>query len=153
MSGMDDGESLQTLREIAASEANLPPALAGRVAGTTISEMRRDAQALAQDLGYAEAPEPPAPPARTPDGRFASGQRGHEDFNRMVRQAAGYVTADEPQQRPAGDVGIGRGGAATSRQRQSKTSMNDLIRGAAGARSVVAGDIAEQLAFERARDA
>jgi hypothetical protein len=66
---------------------------------------------------------------------------------------AGYpVSADTtPPERPTGDIGIGRGGGAVANSQRQQPSMNDLLRAAAGAKSMVAGDLAEQLAFERVR--
>jgi len=72
---MSDAESLELLREIAADEAGLPSQLAGRVSGSTIGELRKDARQLARDLGYTQ-PQP-----RTPTGQFAS-------FNDQLRAAA-----------------------------------------------------------------
>jgi hypothetical protein len=139
-----DAESYAVLQRAAADEVGLPAQFAHRVNGQSIAELRKDARQLALDLGYAE------PPARDERGRF---HRPNQRVNDSIRRAAGYPTStDEPEQPAIGSVGIGRGGGASPR-RVSAPDMNSLIRGAAGARSVVAGDIAEQLAFERARDA
>jgi hypothetical protein len=137
MRGMDDSESLQTLREVACAEANLPPTLASRVQGTDIGTMRRDALQLAQDLGYAE---PPAPPARDELGRFkgTTGQdarrHAHAVFNDAVRAGFGYPTGTEQSEPPVADLGVGKGAGATPMTRRQPT-MNDIIRSSAAVRS------------------
>jgi hypothetical protein len=124
-----DRESREALQAVAASEAGLPVGLSSRVAGTTISQMREDARRLALDTGYAEAAQPQA---RDRAGRFAS-TSGHQDFNNAIRQAFGHaVVADEPQQRPVGDLGVGVGGGARPRER-ARPTMNQIIRNAAAA--------------------
>jgi hypothetical protein len=130
MSVMDDSESLQTLREVAASEAGLPPSFSHRVRGTTISTMREDALRLAVDAGFAE---PPEPQARDQRGRF---QRPHQHVNDLIRAGFGYTTATEQSEPPVGDLGVGQGAAATPMTRRQPT-MNDIIRSAAAVRSGV----------------
>jgi hypothetical protein len=146
-----DSESLQTLREVACSEANLPSSFAHRVQGTDIGTMRRDARQLAQDLGFAP---PPQPPARTPDGRFAS-TSGHQNqrANNWIRSALGYSTSEQSEPPVVGDIGVGRGGGALPRESRQPVSMNDLIRGTANAPRDAAHMFAEQLASERVRGA
>jgi hypothetical protein len=134
------------LREIAASEAGLPPQLAGRVNGESIGEMRRDAQALALDLGYAE---PPEPQPRNERGQF---KRDNQRVNDAIRSAAGYPTSSERSEPPIGDIGVGRGGAALP-SRSQPPSMNDLIRATRGVETTAIRDLAEQLASERVRGA
>ena len=86
---MSDAETMTLLREIAASEAGLPPTLGSRISGSTIGELRADAAALASQLGV--APEEPArerdEAGRDEAGRFA---RTSSSFNRMIRDAAGH---------------------------------------------------------------
>jgi hypothetical protein len=135
----DDAESLQLLREVAASEVGLPAGLAHRVAGSTIGQLRKDARQLALDLGYAE---PPEPQRRDQAGRFASGS-GHQDFNNALRAAAGRAV-QPAQQQPEGDLGIGKGAGAAERTPQP-VNMNNLIRGVIDSRRSVAHVFAEQL--------
>jgi hypothetical protein len=73
---MDD-ESLDLLRDIAAREADLPPQLHRRVAGSNIVELRQDAAKLAEELGI-------RPTARDEHGRFTSC-----DMTARIRAAAG----------------------------------------------------------------
>lgn len=73
-----DTESAATLRELAGSEAGLPPQLHGRIAGEDIKTMRSDAKKLATDLGLREAPK------RAENGQFVGGE-----MSQMIREAAG----------------------------------------------------------------
>jgi hypothetical protein len=140
-----DAESYAVLQRTAASEAGLPAGLASRVSGATIGELRRDAQALAIDLGYVQAPEPP----RDERGRFQStGDQAlsGQAFNDAVRRWAGRPVADAtPPERPTGDLGIGKGAGATP-MAPAAPDMNTVIRNAvAASRGVVS---AEQLAVD-----
>jgi hypothetical protein len=140
---MSDHETEQLLRSIACSEVNLPSAFASRVQGTTIGQLRKDAQQLALDLGYVE---PAEPQARDQAGRFAS-TSGHQNqrVNDSIRRAAGFPTSTEQPEPPVGNLGLGVGAGATARA-LGPLSMNERIRNAASAtRGVVP---VEQLAGE-----
>jgi hypothetical protein len=147
-----DAESLATLRAVAGNEAGIPESLHARLRGESIAELREDARQLAIDTGYAT---PPPPPARNERGQFARGESGHQAhrrFNDAVRAGFGFPTSTEqPEQLPQGDLGVGRGGGALPRQVGGRASMNDLLRAAAGAKTMVADDLAQQLAVERVR--
>jgi hypothetical protein len=131
---MSDAETIALLRSIAADEAGLPAALANRLNGESIAELRADAKRFARDAGYTD-PQP-----RNERGQFAS-------FNDAVRAAAGYPVTSQPEQ-PIGDLGIGRGGGAMPPPRPKPPSMSDLIRGAVSAKRSTAYQYAEQLASD-----
>jgi hypothetical protein len=79
---MDDAELLGYVKSRVADETGLPSEWATRLRGSTLAELRTDAQALAQTLGVA------GPPARERDGngRFAGGAAR---MNAEIRRAAG----------------------------------------------------------------
>jgi hypothetical protein len=136
---MDD-ESAGVLRRAAAQAEGLPLEFAHRLNGESYSELKIDARRARKDFGLAEEQ------TRDPSGRFAS-TSGHQDFNNALRAAAGFpAPADE---RPPGDVGVGRGGAALPRQPKT-ADMNDLIRAARGVQTSAVRDLAAVLASERA---
>jgi hypothetical protein len=138
-----DSESLGVLQKAAAEAEGLPGNLSGRLRGDSYSALCRDARQALVDFGLA----PPPAPARNERGQF---KRDNKPVNDLIRRAAGFATtAEPPEQLPAGDVGVGRGGGAQPRQRQSVVSMNDLIRGTANASRDAAHLFAEQLASER----
>lgn len=130
-----DSESLGVLQRAAAEAEGLPLNLSGRLRGSSYGELCQDAKQALKDFGFTP------PPARTPDGRFAS-------MSDMIRHQAGYPVATEPEQ-PEGDLGIGRGGSALPRQSRPP-DMNSLIRAACGAETTVIRDLAAQMATEEA---
>jgi hypothetical protein len=62
---MSDDETQRVLRDVAGGEHNIPERLRGRLRGDTISDLRKDAQTLAKELGIVEQ-QP-----RDDHGRFA----------------------------------------------------------------------------------
>jgi hypothetical protein len=134
-----DNESLAALRGIAGAEAGLPVSFHHRIKGEGLVELRADARSLARDLGFTS----PTVNGRDERGRFSSAS---EAMNAEIRRRAGYplTSAREPA---AGDLGVGRGGAALPRPPQP-VDMSSLIRGAAAARRGVAHIYTEQLAQE-----
>jgi hypothetical protein len=131
MDGMAlDPESREALQAVAASEAGLPVGLSSRVAGTTISQMREDAQRLALDAGYAE---PPEQQPRNERGQFARGESGHQQINSLIREAAGYPAVEQHEQPPQGTIGIGTGRGALPRESRAQPSMNAIIRNSVAA--------------------
>jgi hypothetical protein len=82
LDGMD-GELRDYVQSQVAHEAGLPPEWATRLHGSTLSELRTDAKALAHTLGVAE-PEPAR--ERSADGRYAAGAAR---INSELRRAAG----------------------------------------------------------------
>jgi hypothetical protein len=132
-----DPESYAVLQRAAADEVGLPATLAHRLRGESFAELRGDAKRALRDFGIAEPPP--------------SDERGRFTMSDQIRAASGRPLADAtlPEQPVAGDLGIGRGGSALARQSQPP-SMNDLLRAAAGVRTTIVADLAEQYASERA---
>ena len=77
---MDDAELLGYVKSRVADETGLPSEWATRLRGSTLAELRTDAQALAQTLGVA------GPRERDGNGRFAGGAAR---MNAEIRRAAG----------------------------------------------------------------
>ena len=127
-----DAESIKALQERAAADTGLAPRLAHRLVGSSLHELRADAQAALRDFGYGP------PPARDARGRFTD----------QIRAAAGRAPTQEPEA-PEGQIGIGLGAGARERPRP-QPDMNSLIRGAHAGRRTVSYELAEQLATEEA---
>jgi hypothetical protein len=89
-----DDELLSIARASIRAEVGLNPAQSRRLVGSTASEIRSDAQAMARELGLIVDVDPP----RDPGGRFAKSggiydkSAANADVNARIRQAAGRTT-------------------------------------------------------------